>query len=291
MPESNAEDIPVAAVEVVENPTRPKISDLHSLMTKAEARRYVEAIKKHAVSLRQMLVELEDRRGWEALGYSSITACLVSEFTNSKPVLVRELKVGRIEKHHLQVPIGTYLESQLRPLSKLPSLEEYQPTVTKAHQLAGDAKLTATHVAQAVNERLNPTRFAKRTSPSRYKPGDFVRIKCQAGALPEQQVWNACWAIVQSTGNISCVRVLVGNSEVDYMADDLDWDDNSEAQFRVNCKRLLTLWQTELEPIEQTVLKELQRRQFFTDLETQIVTLMEAKHSSTNKDSILKLNS
>jgi len=47
------------------------------------------------------------------------------------------------------------------------------------------------------------------------------------------------------------------------MADDLDWDDNSDAQFRVNCERLLTLWQTELEPIEQTVLKELQRQFFY----------------------------
>ncbi len=71
------------------------------------------------------------------------------------------------------------------------------------------------------------------------------------------------------------------------MTDDLDWDDNSDAQYRVNCERLLTLWQTELEPIEQTVLKELQQRQFFTDLETQIVTLMEAKRLSTNKNSII----
>ena len=287
----SVEDTTVAAVEFVENPTKPGISDHHSLMTKAEARRCVEAIKKHAVSLRHLLVELEDRRGWKALGYSSITACLVSEFKNSKPVLVRELKVGRIEKHHLQVPIGTYFESQLRPLSKLSSPQEYQPTITKAHQLAQDAKLTANHVAQAVNERLNPTRFARRTSPSKYKAGDLVRIQCQVGALPEQHLWNGNWAIVQSTGNISCVRVLVGNREVDYMADDLDWDDNSDAQFRVNCERLLTLWQTELEPIEQTVLKELQQRQFFTDLEIQIVTLMEAKRLSTNQDSVMTLNS
>lgn len=284
---SKVEDNPFTTVEFVEKLTESEISKRHLLMTKAEARRCVEAIKKHAVSLRQLLVELEDRRGWEALGYGNITACLVSEFKNSKPVLVRELKVGRIEKHHLQVPIGTYLESQLRPLSKLSSPQEYQPTITKAHQLAGDTKLTANHVAQAVNQRLNPTRFAKRTSPSKYKAGDLVRIQCQAGALPEQHLWNGSWAIVQSTGNISCVRVLVGNREVDYMADDLDWDDNSDAEFRVNCERLLRLWQTELEPIEQTVLKELQQRQFFTELETQIVILMEAKRLSTNQDGIM----
>lgn len=277
---SKVEDNPFTTVEVVEQPTESETSEHHLLMTKAEAQRCVEAIKKHAVSLRQLLVELEERRGWEALGYRSITACLVSEFKNSKPVLVRELKVGRIEKHHLQVPIGTYLESQLRPLSKLFSTQQYQPTIAKAHQLAGDTRLTATHVARAVGEVLNSTRFVKRTNPSKYKAGDLVRIQCQTGALPEQRTWDGCWAIVQSTGNISCVKVLVGNKEVDYMADDLDWNDNSDAQLRDICDRLLALWQTELEPIEQTVLKELQRRHFFTDLEVQIISLLEAKRPS-----------
>ena len=274
------EDNPFTTVEFVEKLTEPEVNKRQSLMNKAEARHCVEAIKKHAVSLRQLLVELEDRGGWFVLGYGSITACLVSEFKNSKPVLVRELKVGRIEKHHLQVPIGTYLESQLRPLSKLFSKQQYQPTIAKAHQLAGDSRLTVTHVAQAVDEVLNPTRFVKRTNLSKYKAGDLVRIQCQTGALPEQRTWDDCWAIVQSTGNISCVRVLVGNKEVDYMADDLDWNDNSDARLRDTCERLLVLWQTELEPIEQTVLKELQRRHFFTDLETQIISLLEAKRLS-----------
>jgi hypothetical protein len=61
------------------------------------------------------------------------------------------------------------------------------------------------------------------------------------------------------------------------MVGDLDWDDNSEPKFRDTCDRILALWQTELEPIEQTVLKELQHRHFFTDLETQMLSLMEAK--------------
>ena len=51
------------------------------------------------------------------------------------------------------------------------------------------------------------------------------------------------------------------------MAGDLDWEDNPDPKFRDTCDRILVLWQVELEPIERTVLKELQRRHFFTDLE------------------------
>lgn len=264
----------LGSAELVEADSRD-VEVLPPVMTETEARQCIEAIKEHVVSLRRLLVELEDRRGWEALGYSSTTACMVAEFNNSKPVLVRELKVGRIEKHHLQVPIGTYLESQLRPLSKLQP-EQYKPAITKAHELAGFDKLTAVHVAKAVNELLRPTRFVAQ-QPSKFQRSDLIRIKCAVGALPEQKAWDGCWAIVQSVGNISCVRVLVGSKEVDYMVGDLDWDDNSDPQFRDVSERILTLWQTELEPIEQTVLKELQHRHFFTDLELQMISLMEAK--------------
>ena len=269
------ENLPVTAVEV-----------LPSVMSQAEARQCIEAIKEYAVSLRRLLVELEDRRGWSVLGYSSMTACMVAEFNNSKPVLVRELKVGRIEKYHLQVPIGTYLESQLRPLSKLSSAQQYQPTVVKAHQLAGEGRLSAAHVRQAVNETLSPLRKVKQTLPSKYLRNDLVRIQCQVGALQEQKAWNGCWGIVHSTGNISNVRVLVANQEVDYMAGDLDWDINSEPQFRDACARVLNLWQqTDLEPVEENLLKFFQRRPFFTELEEQMISLMESKRPSslTNK--------
>ncbi|MBV9386787.1 MAG: hypothetical protein JOZ78_10210, partial [Chroococcidiopsidaceae cyanobacterium CP_BM_ER_R8_30] len=43
------------------------------------------------------------------------------------------------------------------------------------------------------------------------------------------------------------------------------------------CERVMALWQTRLEAIEQMLLKELQSRQFFTDLEIQLITCMEAQ--------------
>ena len=178
-------------VEVVDDQVAVEV--LAPVMTAAQAQQCVEAIKNHAVSLRTLLVELDDRRGWEALGYSSMTACMVAEFKNSKPVLIRELKVGRIEKHHLQVPIGTYLESQLRSLSKLEPTQ-YKLAIAKAYKIAGSDKLKAVHVTKAVTEILNPTRVVlDAPTASKYKPGDFVRIKCASGALPEQKAWDGCW--------------------------------------------------------------------------------------------------
>lgn len=276
--ESSQVEARSTAVEVVDD--KVVVEVLAPVMTAAQAQRCVEAIKNHAVSLRTLLVELDDRRGWEALGYSSMTACMVTEFKNSKPVLIRELKVGRIEKHHLQVPIGTYLESQLRSLSKLEPTQ-YKLAIEKAHKIAGSDKVSAVHVAKAVTEILNPTRVVKDApTASKYKPGDLVRIKCALGALPEQKAWDGCWGTVQSTGSISCVVVLVGSKEIDYMAGDLDWDDNSDPKFSETCVRILNLWQQpDLEPVEENLLNFLQHRHFFSNLEVQMITLMEVKRS------------
>ncbi len=123
---------------------------------------------------------------------------------------------------------------------------------------------------------IPPTQNLKSTEHSNYQPGDLVRIECQAEALPAQKVWDGCWGIVKLTTNAH-VRVLVGSKEVDYTASDLNRDDVLEVHSRETCERILALWQTKLEAIEQTVLQELQRRQFFTDLEIQIICFMEAK--------------
>jgi len=161
-------------------------------MTKAEARRCVEAIK-NTVSLRQLLVELEDRRGGKP-SVGNITACLVSEFRQASTS--PGTKVGRIENIISRFQLEPTW-NQLRPLSEIVFTTRYQPTITKAHQLAGDAKLTATHVAQAVNERLNPS-FAKRTSPSKYKAGDLVLY-----SMPSWGPWN------NTSGMVAIVHQLV----------------------------------------------------------------------------------
>lgn len=172
------------------------------------------------------------------------------------------------------MPIGTYLESQLRPLNKL-APQQWQPALAKAHQLAGTAKLTAVHVIKAVNELLGSARFAINTEAPPFQVGELVRIACQPGALPEQKVWRGCWGIVKATGNICALNVLVGNQEVSFIASDLDWEQNSDPQFRDTCDRILKLWQkAELEPVEENLLKFWQRRYFFTELELKVIALL-----------------
>ncbi|MBV8885996.1 MAG: hypothetical protein JO235_18655 [Chroococcidiopsidaceae cyanobacterium CP_BM_RX_35] len=142
-------------------------------------------------------------------------------------------------------------------------------------------KLQGSNLMSSFTVMIPPTQHIQPGEHLNYQPGDLVRIRCQAEAIPSQKVWDGCWGIVQSTDTY--IRVLVGGKEVDYMASDLNWDDNSDAQFRETCERILVLWQTELEAIEQTVLTELQHRQFFTDLETQMICFMEAKLSGASQ--------
>lgn len=256
--------------------SRPDV--LPPVMNEVEARQCLQEIKGLFDAARAKLLEFKERRGWFALKYPHLTACLEDHFPESRTKLVRELFAAEVERDILQVPIGTCPASHFRPLRKLKP-EQYKSALDKAYELAGDSRLTSAHVTKAVNELLRPTRFVTQ-QPSKFQRSDLVRIKCAVGALPEQKAWDGCWAIVQSVGTISCVCVLVGSKEVDYMVGDLDWDDNSDPKFRDASERILTLWQTELEPIEQTVLKELQRRHFFTDLELQMISLIEAKRSS-----------
>ena len=59
-------------------------------------------------------------------------------FSQARSSLQLELKAGRIEKNYLDVPVGTFSESHLRPLTKL-KLEYQSTAVEKAKEIAGIA--------------------------------------------------------------------------------------------------------------------------------------------------------
>lgn len=248
---------------------------LPPVMTEAEARQCLSGIRERWTSIRALVLELKERRGWEALGYSNLTACLEAEFSESRTKLVRELKAAEVEKHILQVPIGTWSASHFRPLSQLKP-EQYKPALDKARELAGDEKLTAAHVAKAVRQTIAPTQFLTLVAETpNYQPGELVRVQCPAKALQAQKKWDGCWGIVQSSD--VHVRLLVGGQKVDYEPANLTKDENLDVQYYQTCERILALWQTKLEAIEQAVLKELQQRRSFTELEIQMICLMETK--------------
>lgn len=63
-----------------------------SNMTAFEARQCIEEIKGHLNSIRVLLLNLDERQGWEALGYQFICQCMLAEFKRSRFQLRREIK-------------------------------------------------------------------------------------------------------------------------------------------------------------------------------------------------------
>lgn len=127
------------------------------MMGVAEARSYIDMINAHLSSARRLLLDLYEREGWRALGYSSWRTCVMAEFNQSSAALYRELAAGTIERE-LGVPLDSVPESQLRPLKVLKSPELRRAAFDRANDLAGTSKRTAEHVQEAVQEIAAPKR-------------------------------------------------------------------------------------------------------------------------------------
>jgi hypothetical protein len=97
-------------------------------MTEGEARQAVQRVKEglRAVGvMRAALLDLEERKGWQALGYASWRECVVAEFGQSQATLYRQLEAARTEReisHGEKTPVfeTAIPESVLRPLAGLP---------------------------------------------------------------------------------------------------------------------------------------------------------------------------
>ena len=102
-------------------------------LTEDDARAFVETIKKRIGDIREMLIELYDRRGWEVLGYDNWDAFVEEEIGWSKRYANMQLSAGKIEQKLLTTAkpqVGTMVptppptspipERQLRPLASLP---------------------------------------------------------------------------------------------------------------------------------------------------------------------------
>lgn len=231
-----------------------------------------------SMSLRQLLVELEQRRGWEALGYGSMTACIVAEFKNSKPVLVRELKIGRMEKHYLRVPIGTYLESQLRPLSQLEPTR-YQDAVEKAHQIAGGDRITSAHVNQAVKEIRSKEVFLSKlfTPPTLpYYVGDIVLVNCDRAVSEPYAKYNGCWAVVSEVLPHGCSVQLMGQ-QWNIHWNDLKAIDLVDETLKLIAVRVVSLLASkDLDEMEREILERYHKRQWFTSWQLNMLQAVEA---------------
>jgi hypothetical protein len=68
------------------------------LMDKAEARKLVTAIREGWNNVRLMLLELDEREGWKALGYKSLAECGEKEFGFKKSQIYNLITAGKVER-------------------------------------------------------------------------------------------------------------------------------------------------------------------------------------------------
>ena len=140
-------------------------SEILSQMDQQEARKAVDEIKEHLTSVRARIYELDRRKGWQALGYRSFSACCMEEFPEMHArTIQRQLAAAQVEvKLQKLRPAGRNTselpEKHLRPLVSVKDDDEtLSAAFTKARDIAdeeNDGKLTEAIVTRAV-EQVKP---------------------------------------------------------------------------------------------------------------------------------------
>lgn len=127
-------------------------------MTKNEALRTNDAIKSGIKTLRALLLDMRDRKGWLALGYSSFEEYGKTELGYEKARVYQLVNAAIIEntlKESTIVDSPAITESHLRPLAPLSDEDRrkvWQEAIAQAEE--ENRKLTAKMVQEAV-DRLN----------------------------------------------------------------------------------------------------------------------------------------
>lgn len=157
---------------------------LAPVMSVTEARSCVDEIKGHLNRVRALLLDLDERRGWETLGYDSMRQCMLHEFEDVRSQLrhlYRELKAGHIEKAvcPLGHKIGSIPETHLRELGKLPP-EQWLPCWNEAISTAPPKGVTAKHIAATV-ARLQQIQASPPSPDLQLVVGSWALIKTLAG--------------------------------------------------------------------------------------------------------------
>ncbi len=128
-------------------------------MTETEARVLIEEIKTDISAVGAKLLELHEREGWKALGYSSWRECVMQEFDFQSSHVYRLLDFAKIQR--VLSPIGENgyplpaAESVARPLAALPDPEQQREAWQTAVDTAPAGKVTAKHVEHVVSSMRN----------------------------------------------------------------------------------------------------------------------------------------
>jgi hypothetical protein len=148
-----------------------------------EARECADNISSNMNNVRQLILELYDRKGWDALGYKSWRECVTAEFKQGENYLYKQLEAAQTERNlctKVQIP-----ETHLRPLTKLRDNPEQQRTAwQKAVETAPDGKVTAAHVSKVVKEIIG--------EPHQSQKEDIDVISESRNLSNIKTAWNTC---------------------------------------------------------------------------------------------------
>jgi hypothetical protein len=277
------------------------LADVEDRMDEAEARQCVEQINACCNRIRWLLVDLEMRQGYLALGFASMSQLMKSNlFSQARSTLQLELKAGRIEKNYLNVPVGTFHESHLRPLAKLKP--EYQPIVIeKAKQIAGDRALVAKDVSAAVATMLlSDKNAAKRSIVDVVKERTHIllcnRSQCRiedaivvrAVKNTDLRPYDGYWGVIQHIGsNFYQVYISLKGETIQCKEEEVEQIDMSEGD-RVSLlsisSRISSLLKVELEAVDYAILETIQRPLYLTPRQIRYLEIMEKDYGvSRNK--------
>lgn len=187
-------------------------------MTPAEARAKTNQIKDNLTSISLLLLEMYERAGWEALGYSSWREYGQAEFGYSETRVYELLNAAKVERN---VPAiaemdGPVPEAALRPLTKLPA--EQQPEAwQRAVEVAKGNRPTGTQVAGVVAEMKGPGAMAVHYSSEKddweTPPAFFAQLDEEFGFTLD---------VCATADNAKCARYF--SPEEDGLAQ--DWGNN-----------------------------------------------------------------
>ena len=272
---SEVENLPVTAIEV-----------LPSVMTEAEARQCIEEINSNVNQIRFLLVELESREGYAALGFANMSRLMQSSlFAKARSTLQKELQAGRIERHHLNVPIGTFNESHLRPFAKL-NPDYYKYAVDRACNIAGSRSIGAKDMSQAVAEllRTDPNAakqgFAERpVSFERlpYLENDVVKI-CRGGSELKRHF--GYWGVIQHVGSFNCtVHISLKSEDVQCKENEMRKIEPEKAKvLREVSERIAALVRCRLDPAVWAILQTINQQEDITQVQLDLLAWAEQRY-------------
>jgi hypothetical protein len=190
-------------------------TEITAEMTPSEARASITKVHETITSAGAILLDLRDRMGWKALGYSSWEACVEKEFD--------ELKYGRRKLFYLvnQAEVSKNLgkevpERHAREIHTLPP-EEQKEVYKEAEVAAAPAPVTAKHVREAAEPRKSAAPVKKpEPSPALVKSlkriesrcGKDVRTAIENGSLPLSEKDILQWA-AQSDERMNEMQELI----------------------------------------------------------------------------------